>query len=322
MYATGALANIRAYDPSPKADPALEEALRMRRLRDVVEAMQSRKSVDKIHFYASRWVHRRRAAKRMQSISRGWKARKVEAAERRERESAAVRLQAGYRGRLARGETALEKAQREKAAAMLQAHSRGLRARREREESAGALEIRISPPDGDDAAPADAAPAADTAPAAPAAPAAVLTEADAPRAVMRAALVVGTGHAALSAALAARCGGSVLDLAALTAHASATSGVESDALLAASGAAEAVPFALALPVLVRAMGALPAPHILSAYPRAGAHIAELEAAVDAHVAVGIRAVCAPDEPEGAQRGPRCALTNPAGARRASLPPLG
>ena len=41
MYATGALANLRAYDPSPPEDPALEALLKERRLRDVIEAMQA-----------------------------------------------------------------------------------------------------------------------------------------------------------------------------------------------------------------------------------------------------------------------------------------
>ena len=59
-YAQGALANLRAYDPSPPEDPALEEALRLRRLRDVVEAMQTRRATDKMQFYGKRWIERHR----------------------------------------------------------------------------------------------------------------------------------------------------------------------------------------------------------------------------------------------------------------------
>ena len=76
MYATGALANLRAYDPAPPEDPALEEMLRMRRLRDIVEAMQSKKATDKVQFYAKRWIDRHRAVKKMQSRMRGSLARK------------------------------------------------------------------------------------------------------------------------------------------------------------------------------------------------------------------------------------------------------
>ena len=108
MYATGALANLRAYDPAPPEDPALEEMLRMRRLRDIVEAMQSKKATDKVQFYAKRWIDRHRAVKKMQSRMRGSLARKRSRIETARRAEAATRLQASYRGKLTREQIASE----------------------------------------------------------------------------------------------------------------------------------------------------------------------------------------------------------------------
>ena len=80
-FALGTLSNLRTNDPSPVEDAALEEALRMRRLRDIVSFMQSNRAVDKVQKYAKRWIEKHRAAKAL----------RLESAER---DAAAARLQA------------------------------------------------------------------------------------------------------------------------------------------------------------------------------------------------------------------------------------
>jgi len=60
-YATAVLANLRAYDPEPEADDAVDEAIRQRRLAAVVEQMRTRKAVATVQGAAVRWVRRRRA---------------------------------------------------------------------------------------------------------------------------------------------------------------------------------------------------------------------------------------------------------------------
>ena len=168
-YAQGALANLRVYDPSPTADPELEEALRLRRLRDVVEAMQSRRATDKVQFYAKRWIERRRAAAKLQARMRGSIIRKQELQAAAERRTAATAVQARYRAHAARGQyvaerTALQQAQAQ-AAARLQARVRG-------------VGVRAQPPparDDDDDEPPTVdltSPVEDTTPAAPTAKAA------------------------------------------------------------------------------------------------------------------------------------------------------
>ena len=75
-HAAGALANLRAYDPSPPPpNPELEERLRLRRLRDVIEAFQSKRGVGVVQKYAKRWIDRHRAIKTIQRYGRGSSAR-------------------------------------------------------------------------------------------------------------------------------------------------------------------------------------------------------------------------------------------------------
>jgi hypothetical protein len=63
---TAVLANLRAQDPEPKSNPAIEEAIRMRRLASIVEMMQTGKAVSTVHRLASRWLVRHRARKAME----------------------------------------------------------------------------------------------------------------------------------------------------------------------------------------------------------------------------------------------------------------
>ena len=66
-YVTAVLANLRAQDPEPKSNPAIEEAIRMRRLASIVEMMQTGKAVSTVHRLASRWLVRHRARKAMEA---------------------------------------------------------------------------------------------------------------------------------------------------------------------------------------------------------------------------------------------------------------
>ena len=60
-FATGALFNLRLSDPTPPAaDPAMAEALRLRRLGDVVEAFRLRRASNKVQLFARRWLERKR----------------------------------------------------------------------------------------------------------------------------------------------------------------------------------------------------------------------------------------------------------------------
>ena len=67
--AAGALANLHVSE-TPRAadgqsgDPDLEELLRLRRLRDAVEAMQARWATRRVQRYARRWLARHRGAAR------------------------------------------------------------------------------------------------------------------------------------------------------------------------------------------------------------------------------------------------------------------
>jgi hypothetical protein len=72
-YATGALANLRAFDPDAAADEELEEALKLRRLASIVEQMRSGRAVDAVQAAASRWValRRRRADERAAAVGGG-----------------------------------------------------------------------------------------------------------------------------------------------------------------------------------------------------------------------------------------------------------
>ena len=244
MFATGALANIRAYDPDPVKDPELEEALRLRRLRDIVEAMQSGRAVDKVQFYARRWIQRRSdAALAMQSVARGFRERKARQLEVAERQAAAKALQASYRGKLCRDQQAALKEHRKRSAALLQARYRGLATRKAVEvkmadapAEAPAAEVAESeptpaPPAAEPETPTPAADAPEAPPPA-AEPETTTPAADAPEAPPPAAepetttpaadassdllgegrtvLVFGEGASALSAALGKRCGGTCL----------------------------------------------------------------------------------------------------------------
>ena len=57
-YATAVLANLRAYDPSPEVDDALEESIRMRRLAAIVEQMRHGKAF-LVQGAAHRWARKR-----------------------------------------------------------------------------------------------------------------------------------------------------------------------------------------------------------------------------------------------------------------------
>ena len=170
MFATGALANIRAYDPDPVKDPELEEALRLRRLRDIVEAMQSSRAVDKVQFYARRWIQRRRdAALAMQSVARGFRERKARQLEVAERLAAATALQASYRGKLCRDQQAALKEQRKRSAALLQARYRGLATRKAVEVQMADAPAKAPAAEVAESAPTPAPPAAEPEPPPPAA---------------------------------------------------------------------------------------------------------------------------------------------------------
>ena len=170
MFATGALANIRAYDPDPVKDPELEEALRLRRLRDIVEAMQSSRAVDKVQFYARRWIQRRRdAALAMQSVARGCRERKARQLEVAERLAAATALQASYRGKLCRDQQAALKEQRKRSAALLQARYRGLATRKAVEVQMADAPAKAPAAEVAESAPTPAPPAAEPEPPPPAA---------------------------------------------------------------------------------------------------------------------------------------------------------
>ena len=66
-YVTAVLANLRAQDPEPKSNPAIEEAIRMRRLASIVDMMQTGKAVSTVQRLASRWLVRHRARKAMEA---------------------------------------------------------------------------------------------------------------------------------------------------------------------------------------------------------------------------------------------------------------
>ena len=203
MYATGALANIRAYDPDPSSDPALEEMLRLRRLRDIVEAMQSRKATDKVQFYAKRWIDRHRAVKKIQGRMRGAVVRKASRIDLESRQDAATRLQASYRGRLTRDQLQAERAAQAKAAATLQARVRGMGTRSKEASGIAAGEM----PSGAASVPLDDS-----------------GESSSAASASQWILVFGGGDVErqeLCGSLAARCGGSAVDLAGLDAFAEA-----------------------------------------------------------------------------------------------------
>lgn len=62
-YATAVLANLRATDPAPPTDDALEEAMRMRRLTSIVYQLQRGRAIALVQGAARQWVIRYREGK-------------------------------------------------------------------------------------------------------------------------------------------------------------------------------------------------------------------------------------------------------------------
>ena len=106
-YATAVLANLRAHDPYPVADGALDEAIRRRRLVAIVEQMRSGKAIDIVQRAATRWVNRRASTVRLQAAARG----------RRVRRGQLEKLEAKRRVAAARAEAEAERVAAEKAEA-------------------------------------------------------------------------------------------------------------------------------------------------------------------------------------------------------------
>ena len=106
-YATAVLANLRAHDPYPVADGALDEAIRRRRLVAIVEQMRSGKAIDIVQRAATRWVNRRASTVRLQAAARG----------RRVRRGQFEKLEAKRRVAAARAEAEAERVATEKAEA-------------------------------------------------------------------------------------------------------------------------------------------------------------------------------------------------------------
>ena len=280
-FAEGALANLRAYDPSPPADPDFEERLRLRRLMDVVEHMRSRRATDTMQFYGRRWIERHRAVKKLQARMRGSITRKAERMEVAQRHAAATKLQANYRRRLTQAEIAAERAAQAQAAALLQARARAA--------------STSAPPStccgrggGRRRAPAAAGSAGGACSAGGAAPPESKAE-DAPAAAAAPStskewvLVFGGGDAerkALTASLAARCFGSVVDLDALLQFARAASGDEAaGALLDKVASGGLMDAATVLPVCRRFMESAPRPFFVSGLFRMATQLPQYEAAL-------------------------------------------
>ena len=106
-YATAVLANLRAHDPNPVADGALDEAIRRRRLAAIVEQMRSGKAINIVQRAATRWVSRRASTVRLQAAARG----------RRVRRGQFEKLEAKRRVAAARAEAEAERVAAEKAEA-------------------------------------------------------------------------------------------------------------------------------------------------------------------------------------------------------------
>ena len=60
-YATAVLANLRAHDPGAVEDPALEEAILMRRLASIVQKIKMGRAVKTMQRHAIRWLERHHA---------------------------------------------------------------------------------------------------------------------------------------------------------------------------------------------------------------------------------------------------------------------
>ena len=129
-YATAVLANLRAHDPYPVADGALDEAIRRRRLVAIVEQMRSGKAIDIVQRAATRWVNRRASTVRLQAAARG----------RRVRRGQFEKLEAKRRVAAARAEAEAERVAAEKAEAERVATEK---AEAEREKTGTAL-VRLS----------------------------------------------------------------------------------------------------------------------------------------------------------------------------------
>ena len=269
MYATGALANLRAYDPNPVVDPLLEEKIRERRVRDAVEAFMASRQMNTSAKYARRWMRRWRAAKVMQAKVRGFTARKAMRIEVAERANAATQLQKSYRDKLKRDAAKLEQQQQDRAAALLQARSRGRTARQANE--AGATEQEASAEAVAEGVDGSGGQAVDLVPEEPA-PAPAASEC----------VVVFGGddasRAQLSKTLAARCGGTHMTKMALL---NQRQGKENDDGRLLNTREQ---FNLLLPLIA----SQPPPYVLDSIFKIPAHLAALEEVVGA-VRLGVQA---------------------------------
>jgi len=93
-YATAVLANLRAHDPNPVADGALDEAIRRRRLAAIVEQMRSGKAINVVQRAATRWVSRRASTVRLQAAARGRRVRRGQFEKLEAKRAAAARAEA------------------------------------------------------------------------------------------------------------------------------------------------------------------------------------------------------------------------------------
>ena len=128
-YATAVLANLRAHDPNPVADGALDEAIRRRRLAAIVEQMRSGKAINVVQRAATRWVSRRASTVRLQAAARGRRVRRGQFEKLEAKRAAAARAEAEAE------RLAAEKAEAERVAAE--------KAEAEREKTGTAL-VRLS----------------------------------------------------------------------------------------------------------------------------------------------------------------------------------
>ena len=91
-------------------------------------------------------------------------------------------------------------------------------------------------------------------------------------------LMFGDATRTLAADVARTCGGTLLNLEALSRMATEELSEEGEQFLALQKAGALPPFQLALPLMLRAISTHNAPFILGGYPRLGTHLAKLEAA--------------------------------------------
>ena len=138
-YATAVLANLRAHDPNPVADGALDEAIRRRRLAAIVEQMRSGKAINIVQRAATRWVSRRASTVRLQAAARGRRVRRGQFEKLEAKRTAAARAEAEAE-RVAADKAEAERVAAEKAEAERVAAQK---AEAEREKTGTAL-VRLS----------------------------------------------------------------------------------------------------------------------------------------------------------------------------------